>query len=63
MTLNGTKIDVLHVEKIMNFMEVNFVPKNVMKIILFQNLINFFVNVCGACFLCNVSCLDVINYV
>ena len=44
--LNGIKINVLHVEKIMNFLEVNFVPKNVIKIILFQNLINFFVNVC-----------------
>ena len=36
----------LHVEKIMNLLEVNFVPKVVMKIILFQNLINLFVNVC-----------------
>ena len=29
-----------------NLLEVNFVPKVVMKIILFQNLINLFVNVC-----------------
>ena len=37
MMLNGIKINVLHVEKIMNLLEVNFVPKIVIKIILFQN--------------------------
>ena len=46
MMLNGIKINVLHVEKIMNLLEVNFAPKVVMQIILFQNLINLFVNVC-----------------
>jgi len=37
MMLNGIKINVLHVEKIMNLLKVNFVPKIVIKIILFQN--------------------------